>query len=446
MSNVQTQKLSVPNRVGDRIRVVIASVLGSAFEVYDFTLFAMFAVAVAPVFFPSASDDISLLLTMATFGAGAVARPVGAIVLGNLGDRIGRKKVLSFSLIIMAACSVLIGLLPGYSVIGIWAPILVVLARVGQGFSAGGEQGSATTFMIEHVPENKRGLYLGFFTAGTMGATLVSAGFGLLLHRTIGQDATMDWGWRIPFLFGGLIAPLGLYIRHKLPESEEFVRYKERRGETEDRPSITILPLIYLMLAFIPSTVIYYLVVVNMPTFLHSQSGVPLDLGLNAAFVASLFIIICMPLAGALSDKIGRRPVLLSGCILVLICGYPFYRLLLTVPTIGTVIVIQIAFAAFVSLATAPMPAFAARYFSTGRRSLGMSVVMSIPIAIFGTGSPPIVTWLTIESGSPMASAYYLMAMTALGTIALILLPESPSLAKRNRGLCTKNFIPGRSE
>jgi MHS family proline/betaine transporter-like MFS transporter len=412
------------------VRVVVAAGIGTAFEVYDFTLFAFFAVVIAPAFFPASNQTTSLLLTAATFGIGAIMRPVGALVFGAYGDRVGRKTVLSTTILLMAVGSVTIGLVPRYDTIGLWAPFLIVLARMMQGFSAGGEQGGAATFIVEHVPVNRRGFYLGFHGSASLGATLVSAGFGLSLNRLLGPAVVADWGWRIPFLFGGLIAPVGFYIRSRLPESELFVEAQAKRqaapANTVARPPLSLSTLFLVMGGFIPGTVVNYLGMIYMPTYLKSQQGVSLDLAYKGVFIASACIAVGSPIAGALSDWLGRRPLVMAGCVILLLGSYPLYMALQGNPGFGTVLSVELIFALLMTLTSAPMMPLAAEHFPTGRRSLGMSIGMTLPIAIFGTCSPLIVTWLMMRTGSPMAPALYLIAAAGAGLLALCFLPERP--------------------
>ena len=417
------------------LRVVVASCIGSAFEIYDFTLFAFFAVVLAPAFFPAMAAESSLLLTAATFGIAAFVRPLGALFFGLYGDRIGRKPVLIITLSMMAIGSVTIGLTPKYETIGIWAPIIVAFARIMQGFSAGGEQTGAATFIAEHVPPEKRGFYLGFLGSAGLGASMFSAGIGLLLSTFLGEAVVSDWGWRIPFLLGGLVAPVGFYIRRKLPESEAFVRAAEEiKDHKAARPPLPYRRMLMLASIFIPATVTNYLGMVFMPTYLKSQVGVSLDNAFKGVMVGSALVIVLMPTVGALSDRFGRRTPLRLGNLLLLLGAYPLYLAVQGAPSAGRIIMIQCLFGILMSLVSAPLPTYSSEQFPTSRRALGMALSMIIPISLFGVCSPIIVTWLIIVTGTPLAPAFYLMAAALLGLVILQFLPETSPAYLRRRG------------
>lgn len=414
------------------LKVLVAVGIGGAFEFYDFTLFALFASILAPAFFPMDDPAAALLLTIGTFGIGAVMRPVGAILLGGLGDRVGRKAILNLTFILMAIGSVAIGLIPRYETIGIWAPILVILARMLQGFSIGGEQGSGAAFVLEKIPYRRHGLYFGFLSSAGLGAIFFSSGIGLALNRLLGPESMAEWGWRIPFLLGGLIAPVGIYIRTQIPESEEFLKSKAELQKSSNpeaaRPPLVLMTLLLIMGACIPGTVANYLAVVYMPTYLNSQVGVDLDLGFQATFICSAAIAFLMPICGGASDVVGRKPVILTGCLIILFASFPFYTILQNSPGFLTIVLVQLGFVIPMCMTTSTMAPFASEYFPTMRRSLGLSLALTMPIAVFGTCSPLIVTWLIMQTGSPLAPAYYMMGAGLAGFISVMLLP------KRQRG------------
>ena len=407
-------------------KLLVAASIGSAFEVYDFTLFAFFAVSIAPSFFPSTDPAVSLLATVATFGIGAFMRPLGAVVLGIYGDRVGRKAVLSLTFIMMALGSTVIGLTPGFSTIGIWAPVIVVIARLAQGFSAGAELGSASAFVAEQVPGYRRGYYLGYISTACMGATVISAAIGLGLNAMLGKQIMGEWGWRIPFLFGAIVAPVGIYIRRRLPESH---LYSEKKHELEaelgapPRPRVGALKLLAIMCGFIPGTALNYLTLIYMPSYLNSQFGVSLDTGFRASLVAAALVAVLMPVFGLLSDVIGRKIPFVLGNIVAMFVAYPLYLWLSHSSDLATFIIIQCSFSVFTALATAPMVPLAAEMFPTIGRSTGMSLGTAIPLALFGTCAPLTVTWLMMTTGHVLAPAFYIMAATGIGALVIALLP-----------------------
>lgn len=413
-------------------KVVLAAGIGTAFELYDFTLFAFFAVILAPTFFPSGDATTSLLLTLATFGIGAVMRPIGALAFGIYGDKVGRKAVLNISFTLMALGSVVIGIVPSYQSIGIWAPVLVAIARMVQGFSAGGELSGAATFVVEQVPSHRRGFYLGFLASASIGASAISASFGLALTVLLGKAAVAEWAWRIPFIFGGLVAPVGIYIRKRMPETEMF---EQAMAEIEvqpipekTQPAISFWTMLAVACGFIPGTVVNYLGLVFMPSYLTSQVGVPLDSGFKGVLVASMLVAFAMPAAGALSDRIGRRLPITLGCAILLVSCYPMYLLLQGSPAVLTITLIQCCFALLMATISAPMVPFAAEQFPTARRSLGMALTMTLPITIFGVCSPLAVTWLLSVTGTPLAPSFYMMAAAAGGLLAMVGLRKKSAL------------------
>jgi MFS transporter, MHS family, proline/betaine transporter len=410
-------------------RIVTAAAIGSGFEIYDFTLFAFFAVSIAPAFFPAGDSNTSVLMTVATFGIGAIMRPIGALVLGIYGDRLGRKTVLSATIVTMAAGSVAIGLIPRYQTIGLWAPVLVVLARMVQGVSAGGEMGTSLTFVAEQVPANRRGFYMGIVNAASLLGTLLSASLGLLLSHLLAAAAMSEWGWRIPFLIGGLFGPVGFYVRSRLPESEEFLESRAAAksptaAAAATAPRLNPRILLCIMAGIIPGSVINYLTLVYMPTFLHQQLGVMLDVSFSAVLLASIAVSILFPLGGALSDRIGRRGLVLGGNLALLACSYPLYRALQASPTLATILGVILAFTVLLTLVTSPMMPLAAETLPTIGRSTGMSLGLALPIALLGASSPLLVSLLILLTGNSLAPAFYLMASGVAGFIGVALLPR----------------------
>jgi MHS family proline/betaine transporter-like MFS transporter len=406
-------------------RTVTAAAIGSGFEIYDFTLFAFFAVSIAPAFFPAADKATSLLLTVATFGIGAIMRPIGAVVLGLYADRIGRKSVLSATVLMMGAGSVAIGLIPSYASIGMWAPILVVLARMMQGLSAGGELGTAMTLVSEQAPVHRRGLYTSLVSAASLGGTLFSAGLGLLLQYLLGPESMAEWGWRIPFLIGGLIAPVGFYIRARLPESKLFVEVKAIASHTVV-PHVKVRLLLCLIAGVIPGTVVNYLTLIYMPTYLHQYLNVSLNVSFQAVMLGAIVVAILSPLGGMLSDRMDRRRLILCGNLALLVSSYPLYRALGMSTPFGTLLGVLCGFGVLLTLVIVPMVPLAAELLPTIGRSTGMSLTLALPIALFGSCSPLIVSALILWTGNPLAPAFYVMSAALVGVIGVALLPIRP--------------------
>ena len=294
---------------------VAAAVIGNALEWYDFIIFGFLTVVIARLFFPAESQYASLLLTTATFGVGFFMRPVGGILLGIYADRKGRKTALLLIIVLMTAAIAMIGFAPTYAAIGVAAPLIIVLARLLQGFATGGEFASATSFLIESAPAHRRGFYGSWQMVGQGLAVLVGALLGALLTRSLAAETLDSWGWRVPFLLGLVIGPVGLFIRRHLQETEAFL---EARGAATVRQSFgtmlaTHLKEVLVCMGIITSgTVSFYVILLYMPTFARTQLHLPLDQAFVAQSISLACMIVLTPVSGALSDRIGRKPIIIA--------------------------------------------------------------------------------------------------------------------------------------
>jgi MHS family proline/betaine transporter-like MFS transporter len=398
----------------------IAAVLGNLLETYDFAVYGYFAAVISPLFFPAGSATASLLLAVATFGVGFVMRPVGAIVLGSLADRRGRKAALSMTIWLMAAGTAMIGLAPTYESIGVFAPLLILVARLLQGFSAGGEVGSATAFLIEHAPPARRGLHGSWQqatqAAGLLFGSLVGAGVTGLLDKPDLQS----WGWRVPFLLGLLIGPIGVYIRSKTDEPADFVaaadkaRSPLRTALRDHRRAIVA--------GFgitITWTVCTYFFLIYMPTFASRELGVASGTALLVNAVSLVVILVLAPVFGAWSDRVGRRGPLLGSAAAVAVLTYPALALLTSVRGVLALVLFQLVFATIVAVFTGIAPAAIAELCPPEVRSTGFSIAYNFAVTIFGGFAPFIATWLIAASGSRTSPAWYVVGAVAL-SVALI--------------------------
>jgi MFS family permease len=410
-----------------RPRQIIAAVIGNALEWYDFVVYGFLTVIISRLFFPGESEYAALLLTMATFGVGFFMRPVGAIVLGLYADRKGRKAALQLIIALMTLSMALIAFAPPYAAIGIAAPLLVVLARLLQGFATGGEFASATTFLVESAPTRQRGFYGSLQMVGQSVAALTGAIAGALVTRMLAPEQIDSWGWRLPFLFGLLIGPVGLYIRRYLEETEVFLEFRAARRA--HIPLRTVLSQYWRGLGVtfglvICGTISYYVVLVYMPTFAKTQLGIPL----TDAFMAQVIGLICLtaviPLCGALSDRIGRRPILLAATIAYFLLLYPLFAWVLDTPGFMRLAVMQAILCSLVGLFFGPISTAIAEQFPTGVRSTGLAIAYNFAVMLFGGFAQFIVTWLIRVTGSPLAPAYYVMFGAVIGFIASLFLAE----------------------
>src|SRR5215813_11164438 len=336
---------SPPRSSTPRPLQVAAAVIGNALEWYDFIIFGFLTVVIARLFFPRDSQYASLLLTTATFGVGFFMRPVGGILLGIYADRRGRKAALLLVIALMTIAIAMIAFAPTYAAIGIGAPLLIVIARLLQGFSAGGEFASATAFLTEIAPAQRRGFYGSWQMVGQGLAVLIGAILGTVLTRSLTPEALDGWGWRIPFLFGLIIGPLGLYIRRNLDETSTFLQ--SRRSSTGGQSSGSLLAShvkeMFACLGMVVSgTISFYVILIYIPTFARTQLQLPLDQAFLAQSIGLACEVVMIPIFGALSDRVGRKPVMIAALVLDLLVTYPLFSWVSASPSFGALLTMQI--------------------------------------------------------------------------------------------------------
>jgi len=409
-----------------RTKQIAAAVVGNALEWYDFVVYGFLTVIISRLFFPAESEYASLLLTTATFGVGFFMRPVGGILLGLYADRKGRKAALQLIIGLMTVSMALIAFAPPYSAIGIAAPLLMVLARLLQGLATGGEFASATSFLVEAAPEQHRGFYGSLQMVGQSLAALGGALSGVLVTRGFTPEQLDSWGWRLPFLFGLLIGPVGMYIRRHLEETEAFVQSRRER-KTQTVGVLLNQHLRSILVTFgltICGTISYYVILVYMPTFANKQLNMPL----NEAFVAQVIGLICMtlviPLCGALSDRIGRKPILIAAPVAYLLLLYPFFTWIHASPSFVHLALMQSVLCCVAGAFSGPISTAVAEQFPVGVRSTGLAIAYNMAVMLFGGFAQFIVTWLVEKTGSPIAPAYYVMFGAVIGLVAALSLRE----------------------
>jgi metabolite-proton symporter len=410
-------------------KVIVASLIGTSLEWYDFFLYGTAAALVFnQLFFPSFDPTVGTLLAFATAGVGFVARPLGGIVFGHFGDRSGRKTVLVVTLLIMGGATFLIGLLPTYATIGIWAPILLVTLRFVQGLGLGGEWGGAVLMALEHGAPDKRGLNASWPQVGVPVGNLLAAGVLGLLNATLSEEAFLAWGWRIAFLLSGALVLVGLWIRTTIAESPMFAEVEES-GEKAKMPLLEVIKrhprgLFVAMFARIGTDVAFYTFTLYILTFITGNLGLPRQVGLNAVLIGSAFQIALIPLFGRLSDRYGRRPVYAVGAASAAVWGFAFFPLLSTRSTVLIVLATVVALITH-AIMYGPQAAFIAEMFSTELRYSGASMGYQIA-GILGGGIAPIVSIaLASAFDSAFAVSLYLLAMMVLTLIALKIAPET---------------------
>jgi MHS family proline/betaine transporter-like MFS transporter len=412
---------------------VAAAVIGNALEWYDFIVFGFFAVIISKLFFPADSQYASLLLTFATFGVGFFMRPVGGIILGIYADRSGRKAALLMVIGLMTISIALIGLAPTYLAIGVAAPLIMVLARLLQGFSAGGEFASATSFLIESAPAQRRGFYGSWQMVGQGLAVLTGALLGAFLTRTLSPEALDGWGWRVPFLFGLVIGPLGLYIRRNLDETEAFLASRRQSGARQSlaatlaahtRETLACMGIV------ISGTISFYVILLYMPTFARTQLHLPLDQAFVAQAVSLACMVVLIPLFGTLSDRIGRKPIMIAALAVYLAVTYPLFSWLRDNPSFANLLITQVALCSVLGVFFGPMSTALAEQFPVHVRSTGLAIAYNFAVMIFGGFAQFFVTWLIQTTGSQVAPAFYVMFGAACGLLAAWFLKDRASEAQ----------------
>jgi MFS transporter, MHS family, proline/betaine transporter len=406
---------------------IAAAVIGNALEWYDFIIFGFFTVIIARLFFPTDSQYASLLLTTATFGVGFFMRPVGGVLLGIYADRRGRKAALLAVIAIMTVAIALIAFAPTYAAIGIGAPLIIVLARLLQGFSAGGEFASATAFLIESAPAGRRGFYGSWQMVGQGLSVLAGAILGTVLTRTLSAEALDGWGWRIPFLFGLIIGPVGLYIRRNLAETDAFLQSSQRAatsGAGSPMLSAHAKEILVCMGMVVSGTISFYVILIYIPTFARTQLHIPLDQAFLAQSIGLVCEVVLIPVCGVLSDRIGRKPVMIAALGLSLIVTYPLFAWVSSNPSFSSLLTMQVVLCGLFGIFNGPVSTALGEQFPTRVRSTALAIGYNIAVMLFGGFAQFFVTWLIHASGTPIAPAFYLIFGAAVGLLATAFLAE----------------------
>jgi MHS family proline/betaine transporter-like MFS transporter len=409
-----------PSRGRNVTKLVIATSLGNALEWFDISVYAYFAVYLSKAFFPANDPTNSLLLTFGTFGLTFLARPIGGVLLGTYADRYGRKASLLLSIAMMTFGTLAVACMPTFDKIGVLAPLLVIVARLVQGFSAGGEFGSSTAFLVEHMP-GRRGFVASFQFASQGISSLLGSGFGVLLSSTLTETELQTWGWRIPFLFGVLIGPIGLYIRNNIEDATEPPAAKH------DTPVRNVFmeqkfPVLLAVGAIATATAVNYLII-YMPTYVVKTLNLPPTIGYVAAFAAAIAAITLNPVAGAISDRVGRTPYMITMAVLLLFAVFPLYLLLASKPS-GVIIVLAVLLlGSLKALYLGAVAALMSEMFPAGTRATGLGLSYNIGVTVFGGMGPATVTWLgTFPLIGDLAPGYYLTAVCLFSLWALFMI------------------------
>ncbi len=405
------------------VKTVTASLVGNLFEWYDFALFGYFAPVIGKLFFPSDNKSVELIAAFGAFAAGYLIRPLGGIIFGHIGDRMGRKKAMVLSILLMAVPTALIGILPTYAEIGIWAPILLMSIRMLQGISMGGNYGGSITFTTEHTDVSRRGLIGSFAITSCLVGIMAGSGAAALSSNIFSEADLMAWGWRIPFLFGILICLVGFYIRRNVPESPEYIIAQES-GELKKNPVKEVFThhgrtLVKVVMAVMLHDLSFYILLVYMATHLSTRLGLSQGMALTINTISLLVVSIFTVISAWLSDKIGRKAVLGGAAFLFAIGTIPLLGIVNTSNDPMIILAAQVLLAVAVGGYFGPLPALMVESYPTAVRFSAVTITTNISGPLFGGTAPMVVTYLIERTGSNMVPAYYL---TIGAVVALIVL------------------------
>lgn len=420
-------------------RAIAASAIGNATEWFDYGIYAYGVTYISAAIFPGDTESQTLLALM-TFAVSFLVRPLGGLVWGPLGDRLGRKHVLALTILLMSGATLCVGLVPSYDSIGLWAPVLLVLLRMVQGFSTGGEYGGAATFMAEYAPCRKRGFLGSFLEVGTLAGfsfgALLMLGFSLLL----GDDAMHSWGWRLPFLVAAPLGLIGVYLRSRLEDTPVF-RELEARGEKEEQTTTQFKdllagywrPILRLGGLVVALNVVNYTLLTYMPTYLENEIGLSSDESLIVPLIGMLAMMVFLPFAGRFSDRVGRKPLWWFSLAGLFVAGTPMF-LLMGTNMLGAVVgfaVLGLLYVPQLATISATFPAM----FPTHVRYAGFAIAYNVSTSLFGGTAPAVNDWLASKTGNALVPAFYMMAACVIGAIALVKVPETTRCPLNGTGM-----------
>jgi len=417
-----------------RRRAIVSCAVGNFVELFDFVIYGLFATQIGANFFPSDQPLVSLLSSFATFGVGFFMRPVGAVVIGALGDLKGRKVALVLTVGLMATATAVTGLIPPYASIGIAAPIFLVLCRLVQGFSTGGEWGGAAAFLVEYAPPGKRG-FIGSMQQFSVGLGLIMGTLSAyLLNALLDKEAMIAWGWRVPFILGFLLAPIGFYLRSRVAESPAFDRVmaQNKAASSPVRDSLTLYsrPVAAAFGLSIVGTIGNYVFNIFLPSFASGQLGIAASTAYLSTTFAAVILTVLTPMVGALSDKLGRKPILLTSALGYAVASFPLFLLLTGMRSGAGLMLVQGISAVLLAMYAGPLCAVLSELFPTKVRFTALSIGYSLAVALFGGLAPYISTFLIKETGSPISPAAYIVfgALISAATLTAIKDPTNAPL------------------
>jgi MHS family proline/betaine transporter-like MFS transporter len=411
---------------------IMSGLVGNIMEWYDFALYGYMVPVISQLFFPNQDNLTSIMSTFAVFAAGFIMRPIGGVVLGRIGDIKGRKTTLYISTVMMAVCTTLMGILPTYESIGLAAPVLLVILRLFQGLSVGGEFSTSVSYMVEEAPANSRGIFGSLANIGSMSGMLLGAAVAAGVSTFISHESLLNWGWRLPFFLATVLGIIGIYYTIKMPKSHLFVREKRHQEVASFKEVFTLgrRELIQATLFCLGYTVLFYLPLVYMPTYVHSIAGMDENKALQITTVATFLLIFLIPTMAVLSDRfIRRRSILIIAFLIALVFAIPMF--VLVVKSYILLFAVLVLFGIIIAVPLGVAPATLVEWFPTKYRLTSYSIIYNIGVGIFGGTTPMICTWLIKVTGNDLAPAYYLSVFIIVSLLALFSMKDRSRTALR---------------
>lgn len=412
-----------PERLAAARKAVISSSIGAALEWFDIIVYASFAVVIADNFFPDDGGNLGLMLTFATFAISYLIRPLGGMLIGGYGDRHGRKKALTLTLMLMMLGTAIMAVAPTYASVGVWGGVIILVSRLIQGFSAGGEFGTATTFLVETAPHRKA-FYASWQVASQGVSMFLASAFGYALFNWLSTEDLYSWGWRVPFFVGILIGPVGLYIRARLSEPEEFLRSEKHEAPIRATLTHHLGPVLTGAACIGVATISVYLIL-YMPTFAVTNLDAPASAAYLGGIVAGLVVLVVTPFVGMLADRVGPTRVMLWSAVAALVLAWPLFQVIIGNPSLPVFVLVIAVLGLLMSLYFGPLPTLLTEIFPTEVRTTGVSVAYNVGVTLMGGIAPLVLTWLLDVTGSLNAPSIYYMVVAVISIIGLLVARSS---------------------
>lgn len=407
---------------------IIAGTIGNILEWYDFLIYGFFSAVIAREFFPAANEYSSLMISLATFGVGFFTRPIGGILIGMYADKYGRKQALQLIIWVMFAAVFIFVVTPSYHQIGIAAPVLLIIARLLQGFATGGEYASSTSYLVEGSDESKKTYYGSWQLFGQCLAVILASLISGLIFK-LPEGSVDSWGWRVAFAVGLIICPVGIWIRNNLAESEEFDSVKKADSRRAVKRNYDVKNIIKGFGLVVSGTVSFYVLMINMPGFASKQLGMPIGTVLNIQIAVVAIMAVLIPLLGMLGDKIGRKRVFIASTVAYFVLVMPLFKWVVGSADTGNLLVMQLVLGICLAGQFATMPTMLTLLFPVESRVTSLSISYNLATMTFGGFSPFIVTWLSHEWGV-IAPGYYMFGVSAISLAAALFFPKDQKLMK----------------